>query len=116
MMLFLSAQSDSLKQPTQNSSVFPQSRHVYLSPGIEDFGTLVFVRELRVGVIYLRVGPASLGVIHQELQRVLASYSENELKQAQIQKDSAMIATLLSPIHRCYPVLTQAQDHHLCSL
>ncbi len=47
-----------------------------------DFGTLVFVRQLRVGVIYLRIGPSSLSVIHQELQRVLAAYSEDELKQA----------------------------------
>ncbi len=48
----------------------------------KDFGALVFVRELRVGVIYLRVGASSLGVIHHELNRILASYSERELRQA----------------------------------
>ena len=47
-----------------------------------DFGALVFVRELGVGVIYLRIGPSSLGVIHQELQRILVAYSERELRQA----------------------------------
>ncbi len=47
-----------------------------------DFGALVFARELRVGVIYLRIGPGSMSLIHQELERVLASYSEDELKGA----------------------------------
>ena len=47
-----------------------------------DFGTLVFVRELGVGVIYLRIAPSTLDIIHQELQRVLGSYSEDELRGA----------------------------------
>ena len=47
-----------------------------------DFGALVFVRELMVGVIYLRIAPATLSVIHQEFQRVLGSYSEDELRRA----------------------------------
>ena len=47
-----------------------------------DFGTLVFLNELRAGVIYLRIAPSNLSVIHQELQRVLGAYSEDELKRA----------------------------------
>jgi predicted nuclease of predicted toxin-antitoxin system len=47
-----------------------------------DFGRLVFVQELRVGVIYLRVMPSTLGVTHEELQTVLTSYPENELLRA----------------------------------
>ena len=47
-----------------------------------DFGTLVFVRKLGAGVIYLRVAPSTLGAIHQEFQRVLGSYTEDELKGA----------------------------------
>ena len=50
--------------------------------GDRDFGTLVFVRELRVGIIYLCIAPSTLGAIHQELQRVLRSYSEEELRGA----------------------------------
>lgn len=47
-----------------------------------DFGGLVFVRELGAGVIYLRILPSTLNVEHKELERVLASYSEDELKKA----------------------------------
>ncbi|PKB83446.1 MAG: hypothetical protein BZY88_02010 [SAR202 cluster bacterium Io17-Chloro-G9] len=47
-----------------------------------DFGTLVFVKELGVEVIYLRIPPLTLDAIHRELQRVLGSYSEDELRGA----------------------------------
>ncbi len=45
-----------------------------------DFGELVFVRNLKVGVIYLRILPSTLSEGHKELKTVLTSYSEDELK------------------------------------
>jgi predicted nuclease of predicted toxin-antitoxin system len=47
-----------------------------------DFGHLVFVKELGAGVIYLRILPATLEVVHAELRRVLHLHSEQELTQA----------------------------------
>ncbi len=47
-----------------------------------DFGGLVFVRDIRTGVIYLRILPSTLHVVHKELETVLTSYSEEELKKA----------------------------------
>jgi predicted nuclease of predicted toxin-antitoxin system len=43
------------------------------------FGTLVFVRGLGAGVLYLRITPSTLDVVHQELLRVIAEHSEAEL-------------------------------------
>jgi predicted nuclease of predicted toxin-antitoxin system len=47
-----------------------------------DFGALVFVRGFGAGVIYLRVEPATLQDVHQELAHVLASYTEEALRNA----------------------------------
>jgi predicted nuclease of predicted toxin-antitoxin system len=47
-----------------------------------DFGGLVFIEGLGAGVIYLRLLPSNQNAVHQELERVLASYSEDELKRA----------------------------------
>lgn len=47
-----------------------------------DFGGLVFVRGWSGGVIYLRVLPSTQNAVHQELQQVLRSYSEDEIKRA----------------------------------
>ena len=47
-----------------------------------DFGNLVFVGRVQVGVVYLRVLPTTLSSCHQELHRVLQSYSEDELNRA----------------------------------
>ena len=47
-----------------------------------DFGSLVFVQEIRVGVIYLRLQPTTLTAVHQELENILASYSEDQLHTA----------------------------------
>lgn len=44
-----------------------------------DFGHLVFVQALGAGVIYLRILPSTQKVIHDELERVLITYSEAEL-------------------------------------
>jgi predicted nuclease of predicted toxin-antitoxin system len=45
-----------------------------------DFGGLVFVRGITCGVIYLRILPASLTAVHQELKTLLSEHSEDELK------------------------------------
>lgn len=47
-----------------------------------DFGGLVFVEDLGAGVLYLRIRHSTQGVVHQELERVLAAYSEDELAKA----------------------------------
>ena len=47
-----------------------------------DFGRLVFVLRAGSGVIYLRLNPTNLSAVHEELKRVLETYSESELKEA----------------------------------
>lgn len=47
-----------------------------------DFGGLVFVGGLGAGVIYLRMLPSTQNAVHDELERVLISYLEMELKSA----------------------------------
>jgi predicted nuclease of predicted toxin-antitoxin system len=47
-----------------------------------DFGGLVFVNRLGSGVLYLRMLPSTQTSIHKELERVLRSYSEDQLKKA----------------------------------
>lgn len=47
-----------------------------------DFGTLVFVKALGSGVLYLRILPSTLSSVHNELSRVLQTYSEEQLKKA----------------------------------
>jgi predicted nuclease of predicted toxin-antitoxin system len=45
----------------------------------KDFGGLVFVEHLGRGVILLRTAPSNLRDTHEELQRVLGTYSETEI-------------------------------------
>lgn len=47
-----------------------------------DFGNLVFVKGLNAGIIYLRVSPSTLLSVHKEIELVLKSYSEDDLKTA----------------------------------
>src|SRR3990172_1029349 len=47
-----------------------------------DFGSLVFVSGLGAGVIYLRLLPSTRHAVHEELERVLSTHTENELKKA----------------------------------
>jgi predicted nuclease of predicted toxin-antitoxin system len=47
-----------------------------------DFGSLVFVEDLGSGVIYLRMLPSTKHAVHEELERILNSYSNDELKKA----------------------------------
>jgi predicted nuclease of predicted toxin-antitoxin system len=44
-----------------------------------DYGNLVFVRGVGTGVIYLRILPVTVNATHSELERVLQTYSEEEL-------------------------------------
>lgn len=44
-----------------------------------DFSSLVFVKAIETGVLYLRLLPATQNVVHHELERVLKTYPENEL-------------------------------------
>jgi predicted nuclease of predicted toxin-antitoxin system len=47
-----------------------------------DFGNLVFVRALGSGVLYLRILPSTQNAVHNELERVLNTYTEEELTKA----------------------------------
>jgi predicted nuclease of predicted toxin-antitoxin system len=47
-----------------------------------DFGGLVFVRALGAGIVYLRILPSTVNAVHAELERVLQSYSEEDLHKA----------------------------------
>lgn len=47
-----------------------------------DFGGLVFVRGFGAGVIYLRLEPSTLQAVHEELARVLQSYTAEALHNA----------------------------------
>ena len=47
-----------------------------------DYGNLVFVKNIKCGVLYLRVLPSSINSIHAELERILNSYDETDLKSA----------------------------------
>lgn len=47
-----------------------------------DFGSLVFVEGLGAGVIYLRILASTQSVVHTELERVLETYSQEELMSA----------------------------------
>jgi predicted nuclease of predicted toxin-antitoxin system len=47
-----------------------------------DYGNLVFVRALGTGVIYLRILPTTVNVVHRELEQILSDYSELKLSGA----------------------------------
>jgi len=47
-----------------------------------DSGGLVFVRDFGAGVIYLRSEPSAIRAVHEELKRVLQSYTEEDLQKA----------------------------------
>jgi predicted nuclease of predicted toxin-antitoxin system len=48
----------------------------------KDYGGLVFVAHLGKGVMLLRISPTTLHATHDELRRVLGTYSEAELSSA----------------------------------
>jgi predicted nuclease of predicted toxin-antitoxin system len=46
-----------------------------------DYGNLVFIKGIGVGVLYLRMSPSTQGAVHNELARVLTTYGEEDLRQ-----------------------------------
>jgi predicted nuclease of predicted toxin-antitoxin system len=48
----------------------------------KDYGNLVFVKEIRTGVLYLRVLPSDIALVHAELERILNEYHEEDLNSA----------------------------------
>lgn len=47
-----------------------------------DYGNLVFVQALGSGVIYLRILPSTANAVHEELMRVIHTYSVEALAKA----------------------------------
>jgi predicted nuclease of predicted toxin-antitoxin system len=47
-----------------------------------DFGELVFLGELKTGVLFLRISPATASGVHEELRRVISIYGQSELMKA----------------------------------
>ncbi len=47
-----------------------------------DFGHLVFVRGMGAGVIYLRMLPSTRHEVHKELQKVLSSYTAEDMSRS----------------------------------
>ena len=47
-----------------------------------DFGGLVFVQRAGPGVLYLRITPATVQAVHEEVRVVLGLYTERDLQKA----------------------------------
>jgi len=47
-----------------------------------DFGALVFLKRVGVGVVYLRMAPGDAGPAHAQLRTVLSTYDEEALRKA----------------------------------
>lgn len=47
-----------------------------------DFGGLVMIESLATGVLYLRIRPATVEAVHQQLRRVLETHAEVDLRQS----------------------------------
>jgi len=47
-----------------------------------DYGNLVFIKEIKSGVLYLRVLPSTSIKVHAELERILKHYNEEQLRSA----------------------------------
>ena len=43
-----------------------------------DYGNLVFVKEIKCGVLYLRILPSNINLVHAELERILSLYDEQD--------------------------------------
>lgn len=57
-------------------------QHRILVTRDRDFGSLVFVKRLGAGVLYLRLLPSTQRLVNEELERVITSYTEEELSKA----------------------------------
>ena len=47
-----------------------------------DFGNLVFVRRMNVGVLYLRMLPSNKNAVHEQLTKIFESYAPSDLSKA----------------------------------
>jgi len=45
-----------------------------------DFGSLVFIKRMPAGVLYLRIAPQTLDAVHRQLLHVLATYDGDVLR------------------------------------
>lgn len=68
------AESELLARAAEESRVFVTRDR--------DFGELVFVQQLGAGVLFLRILPSNVALVHAEPDRVLALYAETELRKA----------------------------------
>jgi predicted nuclease of predicted toxin-antitoxin system len=59
-----------------------RSRSRILVTRDRDFGGLVFLRGAGPGVLYLRVTPATVNAVHEELRTVLGRYTETDLRKS----------------------------------
>ena len=62
-------------------AVARERRRVFVTRD-RDFGELVFLSDIRTGVIYLRVLPSTQQAVHAELAKIVQDYSEVELMTA----------------------------------
>ncbi|MDS3860833.1 DUF5615 family PIN-like protein [Thermosynechococcaceae cyanobacterium BACA0444] len=56
-----------------------QEQHRILITRDRDYGNLVFVKGFGCGVLYLRALPSTINAAHTELEKVIQTYSEQEL-------------------------------------
>ncbi len=63
-----------------------------------DFGALVFLRNMPAGVIYLRIAPPTLAIVHKQLLHVLVTHTQMELRTA-----FTVIEAGLYRLRRCAP-------------
>ena len=56
-----------------------QDRSRILVTRDRDYGNLVFIRKIGTGVIYLRILPSTVNAVHNEISRIVQTYSEIEL-------------------------------------
>jgi len=58
-----------------------QQRRIFVTRD-RDFGGLIFVRGQGPGVVYLRMTPATIDAVHEELRTVLERYAETDLRKS----------------------------------
>jgi predicted nuclease of predicted toxin-antitoxin system len=73
------AQLDMSQAPDEEVLKTAQSQNRILITRDRDYGNLIFVKGLGIGVIYLRMQPNTLAAVHCELLRVLEIYAESDL-------------------------------------
>jgi predicted nuclease of predicted toxin-antitoxin system len=55
-----------------------EQRRIFITRD-RDYGNLVFVQNAGSGVLYLRILPSEISEVHNELKKVLETYSREEL-------------------------------------